>query len=80
LKQFDDLLVKILIAAAIVSFLLAIVNGETGVTAFVEPSVILLILAANAAVGVITETNAEKALEELKAYQAEVAKVLRNGE
>jgi Ca2+ transporting ATPase len=79
LKQFDDLLVKILIAAAIVSFLLAIVNGETGVTAFVEPSVILLILAANAAVGVITETNAEKALEELKAYQAEVAKVLRNG-
>jgi hypothetical protein len=39
LKQFDDLLVKILIAAAIVSFLLAIVNGETGVTAFVEPSV-----------------------------------------
>jgi Ca2+ transporting ATPase len=63
LKQFDDLLVKILIAAAIVSFLLAIVNGETGVTAFVEPSVILLILAANAAVGVITETNAEKALE-----------------
>ncbi len=39
MKQFDDLLVKILIAAAIVSFLLAIVNGETGVTAFVEPSV-----------------------------------------
>lgn len=79
LKQFDDLLVKILIAAAIVSFLLALANGETGLSAFLEPSVILMILAANAAVGVITETNAEKALEELRAYQADVATVLRNG-
>ncbi|KAL1344958.1 hypothetical protein AAHE18_08G082100 [Arachis hypogaea] len=79
LKQFDDLLVKILIAAAVISFILALVNGETGLMAFLEPSVILLILAANAAVGVITETNAEKALEELRAYQADVATVLRNG-
>ncbi|KQK13383.1 calcium-transporting ATPase 3, endoplasmic reticulum-type isoform X2 [Brachypodium distachyon] len=79
LKQFDDLLVKILIAAAVVSFLLARLNGETGLTAFLEPSVIFMILAANAAVGVITETNAEKALEELRAYQADVATVLRNG-
>ncbi|KAK9946378.1 hypothetical protein M0R45_011846 [Rubus argutus] len=79
LKQFDDLLVKILIAAAIVSFVLALINGDTGLTAFLEPSVILTILAANAAVGVITETNAEKALEELRAYQADNATVLRNG-
>ncbi|CAN6458975.1 unnamed protein product [Victoria cruziana] len=79
LKQFDDLLVKILIVAAIVSFVLALINGETGLTAFLEPSVILLILVANASVGVITETNAEKALEELRAYQADVATVLRNG-
>ncbi|XP_062078284.1 calcium-transporting ATPase 3, endoplasmic reticulum-type [Humulus lupulus] len=79
LKQFDDLLVKILIVAAIVSFILALINGETGLTAFLEPSVILMILAANAAVGVITETNAEKALVELRAYQADVATVLRNG-
>ncbi|KAH9755833.1 calcium-transporting ATPase 3 endoplasmic reticulum-type [Citrus sinensis] len=78
LKQFDDLLVKILIAAAVISFFLALINGETGLTAFLEPSVILLILAANAAVGVITETNAEKALEELRAYQADIATVLRN--
>ncbi|KAJ8531258.1 hypothetical protein K7X08_026692 [Anisodus acutangulus] len=80
LKQFDDLLVKILIAAAIISFVLALTdNGETILSAFIEPCVILMILAANAAVGVITETNAEKALEELRAYQADVATVLRNG-
>ncbi|KAG7020613.1 Calcium-transporting ATPase 3, endoplasmic reticulum-type [Cucurbita argyrosperma subsp. argyrosperma] len=79
LKQFDDLLVKILIVAAVVSFLLALINGETGIIAFLEPSVILMILAANAAVGVITETNAEKALVELRAYQADIATVMRNG-
>lgn len=44
LKQFDDLLVKILIAAAIVSFLLALVNGDTGLTAFVEPTVSTILI------------------------------------
>jgi len=79
LKQFDDLLVKILIAAAIVSLGLSYFDGETGWTAFVEPGVIVLILVANATVGVITENNAEKAIEELKNYEAETATVLRNG-
>ena len=78
LKQFDDLLVKILIVAAIVSFILAAVDGD-GEFAFVEPTVIVLILIANATVGVVTETNAEKAIEELKAYQADLATVLRDG-
>jgi hypothetical protein len=39
LKQFDDFLVKILIAAAIISFILAKMNGETGLSAIIEPSV-----------------------------------------
>ncbi|KAE8694698.1 hypothetical protein F3Y22_tig00110777pilonHSYRG00339 [Hibiscus syriacus] len=65
---------------ALISFVLALINGEMGLTVFLEPSVILLILVVNAAVGVITETNAEKALEELRAYQVDIATVLRNGQ
>ncbi|PSC71819.1 calcium-transporting ATPase endoplasmic reticulum-type [Micractinium conductrix] len=79
LKQFDDLLVKILIVAAVVDLLIALASGEHGLGAFVEPGVIMLILVANATVGVITETNAEKAIEELKAYEADVATALRDG-
>jgi len=78
LKQFDDLLVKILIAAAAVSLLIGLADGE-GWSSLVEPGVIVLILVANATVGVLTETNAEKAIEELKAYQADVAAVFREG-
>ncbi|KAI8472408.1 MAG: hypothetical protein J3K34DRAFT_453784 [Monoraphidium minutum] len=80
LKQFDDLLVKILIVAAAVDFLIAASSGESFFSSMVEPFVIILILIANATVGVVTERNAERAIEELKAYEATSAAVLRDGE
>jgi Ca2+-transporting ATPase len=79
LQQFDDLLVKILLAAATLSFVLAFFEEEEGFQAFVEPFVILLILVLNAIVGVWQEHNAENALEALKELQNCTAQTTRDG-
>eukprot|EP01063_Lacrimia_lanifica_P005534 TRINITY_DN132_c0_g4_i2.p1 TRINITY_DN132_c0_g4~~TRINITY_DN132_c0_g4_i2.p1 ORF type:complete len:1011 (+),score=500.82 TRINITY_DN132_c0_g4_i2:63-3095(+) len=81
IAQFEDVMVRLLLAAACVSFALAIFEDDEDekVTAFVEPLVILAILTANATVGVVQELNADEALRELMTLSAPSCVVVRDG-
>lgn len=81
-EQFEDLLVRLLLGAAVISFLIAQFGHheeEHSVPAWVEPLVIFTILIANAVVGIWQDYDAENALEALKELQSEKAFVLRDG-
>ena len=71
LEQFKDLLVVILIAAAVISMLSG--NVESTI-------VIFAVLILNAVLGTVQHCKAEKSLESLKAMSAPTARVLRDGE
>jgi len=80
-EQFEDQLARILLVSALISFVIAITgDGEEGITAYVEPFVILLILILNALVAIYQDYDADSALEALKDMQAIECLVLRNGE
>ncbi|MGM9636731.1 MAG: cation-translocating P-type ATPase [Eubacteriales bacterium] len=77
LEQFKDVMILILIAAAVISFVIACIEGEP--TEFFEPCLILLIVIFNAIMGVVQESRAEKALDALKNLSAPHARVIRDG-
>ena len=70
LGQFCDLLVVILIIAAIISMFSG--NAESTI-------VILLVLIMNAVLGTVQHIKAQRSLESLKQLSAPNAKVIRNG-
>ena len=75
--QFKDAMILILIAAAVISFVVACVEGDP--MEFFEPALILLIVILNAIMGVLQESKAEKALDALKNLSAPHARVVRDG-
>jgi len=80
-EQFEDLLARILLLAATISFVIAVMgDGDEGIAAYVEPFVILLILVLNAIVAIYQDGDAESALEALKDMQATKCTVLRDGQ
>lgn len=76
--QFKDVMILILLVAAVISFVLACMGHDP--MEFFEPVLILLIVVLNAVMGMLQESKAEKALDALKNMAAPHARVLRNGE
>ncbi len=77
LEQFKDVMIIILLVAALVSFVIACI--ERNPKEFFEPALILLIVILNATMGVIQENKAERAMEALQNLSAPHSRVIRNG-
>ena len=75
LKQLADPMIIILLAAAAISGVLTITQGES----FADVIIILFVVVVNAVLGVYQENKAEKAIEALQEMSAATSKVLRGG-
>lgn len=75
LSQLADPMIIILLVAALISGVLAVVEGES----FADVIIILFVVIVNAVLGVYQESKAEKALEALQQMASATSKVLRDG-
>ena len=74
--QFNDYMVIILLIAAAVSFFISRLSGESDI---IDPIIILAIVVLNAAIGLVNESRADKAIENLKKITAPHTNVVREG-
>lgn len=75
LKQLADPMIIILLCAALVSGVIAVLEGES----FADVIIILAVVVINAVLGVYQESKAEHAIEALQEMSAAASKVLRDG-
>ena len=76
LKQFNDLMIIILIIASIISAIVSKMQGEND---YIDSIIIIAIVILNAIMGVVQEAKAEKSIESLKKLTPQKAKVIRSG-
>ena len=77
ISQFKDAMILVLLAAAGISLVVALIEGNP--KELFEPFLILLIVVLNAVMGVAQENKAEKALEALAKMSSPHARVKRDG-
>lgn len=75
--QLKDVMILILIAAAVVSFIMSLYSDDSN--ELFEPLLIIFIVVLNAFMGMIQESKAERSLEALKKLSAPHARVIRGG-
>ncbi len=75
IKQFNDFMIIILLIAAVISAVIAKVEGTGD---YIDSIIIIAIVVLNSIMGLIQEAKAEKSLEALKKMSAPVTKVRRN--